>query len=89
MKEGCQCVFTGALDLGQRRPTLDKITEQDRINLLKPVQCLRIILFESIAQAIGDSGPIVYQGSTLFHQGRQHSHRDTLRLKWFEVIRVV
>ncbi len=45
VEEAKQCVVAGAFNLGQRGSTCQEITEQDRIELLKPVQCLRIDLF--------------------------------------------
>ena len=44
--------FTGSLHLGKGWPAGHKITEQDGVSMFEPVEDLRKVLFERIAEAI-------------------------------------
>ena len=59
VEEGCQCCSTGPFDLVQGRPTGNEVTEQERIDSIKPFKGLGIVLFECITQPISGSDPII------------------------------
>ncbi len=61
VEESLERVRAGPLGLRQRRPAFYKGTEKWLINVLKPFQNLRIVLFQCTTQPIGDPATIVDQ----------------------------
>ena len=54
--EGCAA---GELDGLERGPAAEKVTEQARVLVLKPLKRLREVLFERVGEAIGNTGLVV------------------------------
>src|SRR5262249_10873383 len=71
------------------RPAGQEIAKQRRVCLVEPVQCLRKVLLERVAQAVGKTGLVSDQPAALFDQVQQHAHLRTLGLERGEAIAVV
>ena len=64
----------------------DEVAEQRCVDMIEPLKCLWIVLFQGVAQAVGDTDPVVHQLPALFDQRHQRAHLDTLRLQRLEVL---
>ncbi len=51
---------TTAASIVKCRPTRNEVAEQQRINVFEPLKHLRVILFQRIAQSIGDTDPVIF-----------------------------
>ena len=80
MEELFQGILSRPFDLCQRWPAANEVANQYRIQMLKPLEHLRIILFQRAAQLIGDAGLVIDQVSPLLNQADQRAHLNTLRL---------
>jgi len=78
-----------ALYLSQRRPLFDEGAEQGCVDVLEPVERLRIVLFQRIASSIRRAYFVVHQATTLLDQRHQRTHRNALRIEGFEVTGMV
>ena len=78
VKKGFQGVLPCTFDLDQRWPLPDKITKYRGVDMVKPVQDLRIIMLQCSAQAVSDAFFFVNHHSSLFNQRCQCPHFHTL-----------
>ena len=60
MEEPLQGALSRPLDLRKCRPTRNEVAEQQRIKVFEPLKHLRVILFQRIAQSIGDTDPVIF-----------------------------
>ncbi len=60
MEEALQGALSRPLNLRKCRPTRNEVAEQQRINVFEPLKHLRVILFQRIAQSIGDTDPVIF-----------------------------
>jgi hypothetical protein len=81
MEELLQRCSSRALYLRECRPLFDEITEQRCINIIAPVQDLRIVLFYGVSEPIGDAYTVIHDLSPLLNQRHQRTHLNALRFE--------
>src|ERR1019366_9714530 len=88
VEESLQAGTSSAHDLSERWPAGEKVAEQDGVTLVKPVQCVRIVLLEGNGQAIGESRLVVDQLTTMLGEAAQGAHLHALWLQRGKSLRV-
>jgi hypothetical protein len=86
VKEGLQGGPPGQLDRFEGGPTAQKVTENGRIFVLKPLQHVGEIVLERTGEAMGDPHFIPDDAATVFDQLGEGPHGRTLRLQRLQLV---
>src|SRR5215510_3557051 len=79
-KEGLQERAAGQLSSLQSGPAAEKVTKNDRVFVLKPLEYLREIVFQGACETIGDPHFVSNHAPAVFNELGQSTHGGALRL---------
>src|SRR5207237_1301566 len=85
-KEGLQGSAAGQLGSLQGWPAAEKITKNDRVFVLKPLERLREIVFQGARETIGDPHVVSNHAPAVFNGVGQGTHAGAL---WIERLQLV